>query len=231
MKIFLALFASVFCSGVFASTPVERLLLIDDFETWLNSGESLLNWSDIREREVKAFSDTKQPAHVYMDFKKNPFAAEEKYKSIQRIYGHISSIEKGDQGDPIVVFNVGNFDRIYVHGLTKNEVIKLKVPDSINLLCVGFNSVSFGDISATCSKLNDPIKFVAVNNIQLLDKQNKLNVPYKDKDLFNKVLKLLIKEIDPKFNQECSVFDSINYANCIDILNEAMSKIELKKAP
>ncbi|MHA3079325.1 hypothetical protein [Acinetobacter sp. ANC 5502] len=229
MKKYLLLWIVFFSTGVFASTPIERLLLINDFETWLNSGPSLFDWSNTREKEVKAFSDIKQPVHVYIDFKRNPIAAEEKYKSIQKISGYISSIERNYQGDPLIVFNVGDFDKIYVNGLTKNEVIQLKVPDSINLLCVGFRMDPVGNISATCSMLDDPMKFVAVNNIQLLDKQNKLDLLYKNKVKIDKVVTLISKELDPKFHTDCNIIDSLNYSSCLSLMNEAMGRIEKKR--
>jgi len=230
MKKYLLLWGVLFCTGVSASTPVERLLLINDFETWLNSGPSLFDWSNTREKEVKAFSDIKQPVHVYMDFKRNPIAAEEKYKSIQKISGYISSIKKDYQGDPLIVFNVGDFDNIYVNGLTKNEIIRLKVPDGVNLMCVGFRMDSVGDISATCSMFDDYMRFVAVNNIQLLDKQNKLDLPYKNRVKIDKVVALISKELNPKFNKECNTIDSLNHSSCLSLMDEAIDLMEKKNA-
>jgi hypothetical protein len=232
MKKYLLLWIVFFSTGVFASTPVERLLLINDFEGWLNNNKSHFNWGDFREKEVRAFSDIKQPAHIYRDFKSNSIAAEDKYnKSFQRFYGHISGIEKNNRGEPLVVFDVAYFNKIYVNGLTKNEVVKLRVPNRVDLLCVGFRMDSFDDISTTCSMFDSAQRMIAVNIIQLLDKQNKLNLPHKNKKEIDKLITLISNELDPKFNQECEVIDSLNYSSCLSLMDEAMGRMEKKKAP
>ncbi len=221
--------ASCFFSTLtFSSTPLERFLLINDFEAWLNNGKSYFDWSEYRDKNIKIHPDIKQPVQVYIDFNRNQIAAEEKYQRvIQKVSGHISKIERNHRGEPLVVFNVGHFDKIYVNGLTINEVIKLKTSDKVNLLCVGFKMDSVGDISATCSMFNDPARFIAVNNIQLLDKQNQLNLNHKNKVEFNKILGLYTKTTNQKFNQECSFIDSKNYAVCLQMLDETLKN----KAP
>lgn len=216
----------------FASPALERALLINDFETWLRSEKSLFDWGGFRDKEVRAFNDIKQPAHIYRDFKINSIAAEEKYKSIQRFSGHISSVEKNDYGDPILVFDIGYVDKIYVNGLTRNEVIDLKVPNRVSLLCVGFKMDFAGDISATCSMFDDPVRFVAVNNIQLFSKINKskfpLDIPTTVKAVMDKKIESMSKEIDLRFNKDCRVIDSINYSNCFALIKEVENN---KKAP
>lgn len=91
-------------------------------------------------------------------------------------------------------------NKIYVNGLTKSEVVKLRVPNRVDLLCVGFKMDSFDDIGATCYMFDSAQRMIAVNNIQLLDKRNELNLPHKNKVEFNKIFILINKELDPKFN-------------------------------
>lgn len=235
MKRYLLLWIVFFSTGVFASTPVERLLLINDFEGWLGGGKTLINWEKFREKEIWAFSDIKQPAHIYRDFKSNSIAAEDKYKkSFQSFYGHVSGVERNNRGEPLLVFDVAYVNKIYVSGLTKSEVVKLRVPDGVNLLCIGFKMDSFGDISATCSMFDSAEKMIAVSIIQSLEGQGKLNAmlsTLKNKMEFNKTIELLSKELNPKFNQECIVIDSINYSNCLTLVDEAMNTVKDKKAP
>ena len=74
-------------------------------------------------------------------------------------------------------------------------------------------------------------RMIAVNIIQLLDKQNKLNLPHKNKKEIDKLITLISNELDPKFNQECEVIDSLNYSSCLSLMDEAMGRMEKKKAP
>ena len=234
MKKYLLLLIILLSGGAHALTPLERLLLINDFEGWLGGGKTLINWEKFREKEIRAFSDTKQPAHIYMDFKSNSIAAEDKYnKSFQPFYGHVSGIERNNRGEPLLVFDVAYVNKIYVNGLTKSEVVKLRVPDRVNLLCMGFKRDSFGDISATCSMFGSAKTMIAVSKIQSLEGQGKLNImlnALKNKIEFSKIVTLISRELDPKFNQECNTIDSLNYSSCLSLMDEATDLMEKKNA-
>jgi hypothetical protein len=235
MKKYLLLWVLFFSTTAFASTPVERLLLINDFEGWLNGEKTFFNWIEFRQKKVLAFSDIKQPAHIYIDFRDNPIAAEDKYKeSFQSFYGQVSGIEKNIYGEPLLVFDVAYVNKIYASGLTKREVVKLKIPNMVNLLCIGFEVNPFGDIGANCSMFKSAQRMIAVNSIQSLDREGKLNVilsSLKKNAEYSLAMSNLNRGLDPSFNQECTTIDSTNYSSCLALMDDALRAVNNKKAP
>lgn len=218
----LALFTSL---SAYASTPIERVMLINDLETWLEDGESLLNWSEFRHgKKVVESPNAYSLVKIYYDFRRNVFAAEKEYKGvIQRTRMPFSSVERNNRGEPIVIFDAGYANHIYANGLTVNEAEKLKVGSSVDLLCTGFKLDAYGnDMSITCSLLTDATKFTAVNNIQ-----NESANSYIDKILSSKsgrIIKLIENNIDQnkisEFNSSCNFIDSINYSYCLKFSEE-----------
>lgn len=99
----LALFTSL---SAYASTPIERVMLINGLETWLKDGESLLNWSEFRHgKKVVESPNAYSLVKIYYDFRRNVFAAEKEYKGvIQRTRMPFSSVERNNRGEPIVIF-------------------------------------------------------------------------------------------------------------------------------
>lgn len=216
-NIFFISLSLMMTTSSFAASSIEKVLLINDLETWLHSGSSLFDWSEFRNKDVVAFNDIKQPGHIYRDFKTNSLSAEEKYKSIQGFSGHLSSIESNHFGDPLLIFNIGYVDKIYVNGLTRNEVINLKVPEKVNLLCVGFKMDYIGDIGATCSMFKDPVRFIAVNNIQHPDRQADID-KILSKNLKFQITKGFSANFIINFEKQCSYIDSKNYESCMSLL-------------
>lgn len=188
--------------------------MAQDYEVWLDGGKSLLDWGSYGGKDIKTLPGTKQPVHVYMDFKSNSIAAEEKYRGVQRIVGYVSAIERDYQGKPRLLFRVGTFDRLYAYGLTKNEIIKLKVSDRVDLQCMDFQLNSVGDIVGSCSMIMGKNRVIAINTIQYLEKKNELKIPNKLKAEFDLIRPFINKDIERKVNDECADIDSINISKC-----------------
>ena len=228
MKKYLLLCAVLFCTGVSAATtPLERLLLANDYEVWLSKGKSLLNWKDFGGQDIKILSGVKQPVQVYMDFKSNPIAAEEKYKVVQKVFGHISAIEKDHNGELRLLFNVGGFDRLYAYGLSKNEIMRLRVPDRVDLHCMGFEMNSVGDINGICSMIDDPYKFIAISTIQYREAVNKLTPPKQFKTELDLFKPFYNKEVEQNINENCAYIDSTNMEGCYSLINDLVDSSKL----
>jgi|GEM_PF-4482331 len=228
MKKYLLVCAALFCTGVSAATtPLERLLLANDYEVWLSKGKSYLNWKDFGGQDIKILSGVKQPVQVYMDFKSNPIAAEEKYKGVQKVFGHISAIEKDHNGELRLLFNVGSFDRLYAYGLSKNEIMRLRVPDRVDLHCMGFEMNSVGDINGICSMIDDPYKFIAISTVQYREAVNKLTPPKQFKTEWDLLKPFYNKEVEQNINENCAYIDSTNMEGCYSLINDLVDSSKL----
>ena len=228
-------FSILLTFSVHASTPFERVMLINDLETWLNGGESFIDWTEFRNgKKVIESPNGYSLVKIYYDFKRNVFAAEKEYDGkIHRTKMPFSSIERNDRGEPIIVFDVDYIHHIYANGLTINEAETLKVGTLLDLSCIGFRLDSYSeDMSVTCSLFKNLNRFIAVNNIQHEEAKH-----YIDKILSSEAgehIKLLESNIDQKmiseFNSNCNVIDSINYSHCLDYVSiltrEASNKQE-----
>lgn len=197
-----------------ALTPAQNLLFMDDVETWLNNGESLINWGSYIPNKPKLNSIPKTPHEIFNDFKGNVFLAEKEYKgTYQKVYGNFSSIQKNTAGEPIVIFELNYINHFYVNGLTKAEVENLLPNQPISLIC---NDIELhaNEITAHCSKFSSVSRMVAVNLIQNEKTQKtldqSLNTLKKDKSyhIFSQAMNKI--NLDPK----CNWLDSTNYESC-----------------
>ncbi|WOE32182.1 MULTISPECIES: hypothetical protein [unclassified Acinetobacter] len=202
-------------------TPLQNLLLINDFETWLNNGESLINWENFRSKDINVYRERKVPNQIYYDFKRNIFNAEKEYGGkVVSIYGQFNSIERNNEGDPVIIFDLGYVNKLYTVSYTINEVEDLKVGNQLNLYCTGFFMDKFGDMSATCSMQNTPARFIAVNNIQ-----HESSRKFLEKSV-NEVIPM--KLLHKKFNTDttnliqakCEKIDSKNYNFCMGLITK-----------
>ncbi|WP_277561373.1 hypothetical protein [Acinetobacter beijerinckii] len=215
-----------------ATTPLQRFLLINDLESWLNGGESLINWTEFRKgRKITVYPNSYSLVKVYYDYRRNIFSAEKEYAGvILRTRMPFNSIEKNNRGEPIIVFDTGYGNNIYAVGLSIKEAEKVQVGAPLDLLCIGFKLGDYdNDMSATCSLFSNPSRFIAVNNIQHQEAQEAIE---KILDGIKK-LKELDKMLDNKkildFNLECNSIDTTNYSSCSKMANSMLENIKLPK--
>lgn len=241
-KLLLIFFVSFFSLHAKAeTTPLQRFLLINDLETWLNGGQSLLDWSSFRKgKKINVSPDGYSLVKIYYDFKRNIFAAEKEYTGvIQRTKMPFSSVEKNDRGEPILVFDVGYGSHIYANGVTIREAEKLKIGTALDLLCVNFKLDKYDDMSATCSLFESASRAVAINNIQNGDETGSIEPIIKKLEseiIYKKLNTIFKKESTDEFNIKCSFIDTTNYALCTKLLtnmheNVKGSELKENKAP
>lgn len=207
-------------------TPLQNLMLINDFEVWLDGGESLFNWDGFRKKEINEDPKVYLPVQIYIDYKRNIFNGEKLHGGqVIHISAPFNQITRNDDGRPIIVFNVADFNHLYVNGLSAKEVENLQIGNRLNLLCIGFQLDKFDDMGATCSMFNSPSRFIAANNVQHEDSQNYLiALVNKNKEAFAK-LESIVSTKAPTLNKECVKIDSVNYGKCLDLLKEASADL------
>ncbi|MFX9106798.1 hypothetical protein ABTN44_09395, partial [Acinetobacter baumannii] len=60
-------------------TPLQKLVLTDDFEDWLDGNKSVFNWSTFRKKEIEVNNSFSSPSIIYTEFVNNIFKAENTY--------------------------------------------------------------------------------------------------------------------------------------------------------
>jgi hypothetical protein len=221
-SIVLCLLPGIVCAK---TTPLQNLLLINDFETWLNGGESVINWKNFRNKDIGIYKDKKVPNQIYYDFKRNIFNAEKEYGGkVINIYGPFNSIERHDNGEPLIVFNLGYVNKLYTTGYTVNEVEDLKIGNQLDLYCADFFMDKFGDMHASCSMQNSLTKFIAVKNIQQESSQ-----PFLEKIIDQvKPIRMIDNAFDTNtldiVNAKCTPVDSKNYNFCMELIQQRIKK-------
>ncbi|MFW1805939.1 hypothetical protein [Acinetobacter baumannii] len=205
-------------------TPLQKLVLTDDFEAWLDGNKSVFNWSTFRKKEIEVNNSFSSPSIIYTEFVNNIFKAENTYGGkIQGIYSPFNSITKNDFGEPVIVFDVGSFNHLYVNGPSIKEVQNLKIGAPIKLLCIGFKLDKVNDMSATCSFFSNPSTFIAVNNIQHESSQETLNRVVKvSQNIFGNLESKFTKSAITDINKNCDVLDSTNYSYCKVLLRNGL---------
>ncbi|WP_284085923.1 hypothetical protein [Acinetobacter pittii] len=201
-------------------TPVQRVLLINDLETWLSEGKSLFDWGNVINKENNENTSYMAPSLIYADYANNIFKAESRYDGkIQGVYGPFSNIEKSNDGSPLLVFNVSYANRFYVTGLSVKEVLNLNLGTPVKMKCFNFKMNSAGDLKAKCSFLINTNRMVAVNTIQNKEYATKINqLINKYNNIFKQVDLKFKKEIINEINNKCSFIDSTNYDQCMDLV-------------
>ncbi|HAV3446263.1 hypothetical protein [Acinetobacter baumannii] len=205
-------------------TPFQRLLLINDLETWLSKGKSLFNWTGVLNNQINENSSYMSPSLIYADYANNIFKAESRYDGkIQGIYGPFNNIEKSDDGSPVIVFNVSYANRLYVTGPSVKEVLSLNLGTPVKMKCLNFKLSSSGDLKANCSFFTNTNRLIAVNTIQNRNYSQKVNqVISKYNDMFKQVDLKIKKEIINEINSKCSFIDSTNYDQCIELIHKSI---------
>lgn len=225
MKNLIFLIFTVLPSFVFAdTTPVQRLLLINDLETWLSKGKSIFDWSSVLNKEDDELTGYMSPSIIYSDFSNNIFKAESKYYGkIQGVYGPFSNIEKNNDGNPVLVFNVSYSNRFNVTGLSVNEVLNLNLGTPVKMKCFNFKLNSAGDLNAKCSFFTNTNRLRAVNTIQNNEYSSKISqIVSKYNNIFKQVDHLLKKELINEIDNKCRFIDSTNYDQCMELIKKSI---------
>lgn len=211
-------------------TPLQNLMLINDFEIWLDGGNSLFNWDEFRKKEIKEDPRVYLPVQIYIDYKRNVFNGEKLHGGqVVHISAPFNQITRSDDGRPVIVFNVADFNHLYVNGVSAKEVENLQIGNRLNLLCIGFQLDRFDDMSATCSMFKSPSRFIAANNVQHEDSQKYLiALVKKNEEAFNR-LESLVGIKAPAINKECIKIDSINYDKCLNFLKKVSAELKGSK--
>lgn len=225
MKQLFSLLVLLVANSVHAEpTTFQRLLLIDDLNTWLSKGKSLFNWSGVLKKYNNENTSYMSPSLIYADYTNNIFKAENKYEGkIQGIYGPFNNIEKDHDGSPVIVFNVSYANRLYVSGPSVNEVLNLNLGTPIKLKCLNFKLNSGGDLKANCSFITNTNRLIAVNTIQNKEYSQKINQLINQNNNIFKQVDLKIKnDVINEINSKCNFIDSTNYDQCIELIHKSI---------
>ena len=216
-----------------AGCPMADMVSLDDLIEFKENNPNHLIVSYVNtSADIKAQSDMSAAQEEYNKAKAagddaGMKAAEEKYKGVQKVFGHISAIEKDHNGELRLLFNVGSFDRLYAYGLSKNEIMRLRVPDRVDLHCMGFEMNSVGDINGICSMIDDPYKFIAISTVQYREAVNKLTPPKQFKTEWDLLKPFYNKEVEQNINENCAYIDSTNMEGCYSLINDLVDSSKL----
>lgn len=228
LKALLILSVLVFSSSAQAEiNPLQRIALITDFETWLGGGESLFDWSEIRSKEIQIHPNKLTPTQVQSLYTNNIFAAEKHLSGrFIQIEAFLDSVERGDKGSPVAIFKINSLNRFYSQGFTIPEAQDLSPGQLLRLYCIRFEVDSLGDMSATCSQLDSVTKFIAANNIQHPDNEEKVRKVTGNFDPYlSKMIEVGNKDQLKKINTYCQYIDSRNYDYCKSLFGAAFKHV------
>lgn len=200
------------------TTALQRLLLINDLEAYLNGGKSLVEWNLTKVSGLNVNYNVVSIGQIYWDYRRNVFNAESKYgKGFQFISTpSISSVKRSKDGSPVIAINIDYVNHIYIAGLSANEASALDPYRSTKLLCYTFNITDYEDMSVACTSFKSVSSFIAVNHIQSKSFKEKLS----NNNRMNKVLakidnfSISADTVD-YINRNCNIVDSVNYDTCM----------------
>lgn len=228
------LFSTLLSCSVFAAEQdnkiIKNYLIQNDLVAWLGSGKSLIDWSNIINKDGLISSNAITPPQLYFEFDSNVYSAEEKFNKVPQIVnGIVYSVKKDTLGSPVVTFLTDSYvDNFIASGFDESEVAHFYKGGKVDFVCYQFTLDNFILHSEKCTLKANYINEVAINVVNDLSESNALNNIFSNNPkIFNKINVAIDKLSNDQLkgiNTTCKMDNYFQDKQCVDLIVNSLRK-------
>lgn len=168
--VMLVVMSSMACAKDNMENNLLRFLYFNDLKTWVEGGDSLLDWSSYSNRDKLISKDFYAPHLIIHEFDRNIYDASNKYNKVPTLLkGVVHSVKADRNNKPIVSFVAGYGDQFEALGFDIEDVQGLKRGQQFEFVCYQFayNGITLG--SKNCTTLE---KYYNLVSLEIFDNIN-----------------------------------------------------------